>query len=123
MDLMPGTAITAFVGGVSFFVSLVFKIPPGLESFRFFAAFAAMAGYGVGRVLAKRAAGYSLGTLIGIMLVDLAIGSAAALTYVILVETFLAPEMRLVIQLAVLLCVTFFCLGAVLPLAGLRFNK
>lgn len=123
MGLSPNTALVAFAGGVGFLVSLAFKIPPGLEGFRFIALFAAMVGCGIGHVLAKRAASYSFGSFVGIMLLDLIIGSAAAIAYLILIETVLNPELWLVVLLASLLCVIFVCVGCVLPLAGLRFNE
>jgi hypothetical protein len=122
MKEVAGITIAAFVGGISYFLGLGFQIPPGGEGFRFFATFGGIAGFGVGSVLAKRIASYRILQLGILTFVIMLAGSAAALSYMLLIATGAAPGIALTVWLALLLTITFFCLGAVLPLAGLSFS-
>jgi hypothetical protein len=119
---VAGITIAAFVGGISYFLGIGFQIPPGVEGFRFFATIGGIAGFSVGSVIAKRIASFRIFLLGTLTFAILLVGSAAALTYMLLIATGAAPGIALTIWLALLLTLTFFCLGALLPLAGLSFS-
>jgi hypothetical protein len=122
MKQAAGLTLAGFVGGVSYFLGLGFEIPNGCDGFRFFATFGAIAGFGIGGVFGKRAAGYKIKTLGFTILAVLIVGFAAALLYMLILEVgAAAPGPLLVVELAMLLTVAFLCLGALLPLAGLSF--
>ena len=122
MNQVANTVISGLVGVASYFLGLGFNIPPGGEGFHFFATFAAIAGFGVGSVFSQRAASYRLVWLGITILVVLLIGLACALGYMLL-QLHAVAGPRIFIWLALLLTGTFFCLGAVLPLAGVSFGK
>jgi hypothetical protein len=118
---IKGVAISSVVGGVSYFLSLGFILPPGADWFRFLATFGAIAGFGVGNVVAERAANLSLIVLGLLIFGDLAVGCTTAVLYMLIVGGG-TPGPGLVTELAALLTVTFFCLGVALPLAGVSFT-
>jgi hypothetical protein len=116
-----GIALSAFVGGVSYFLSLGFVLPPGAEGFRFFATFGAISGFGVGSALASRLKAFSLIGLGLLIAANLLVGWLAAVTFMLMVSTGSIAGLSFFAFLSFLLSVTFFCLGVALPLAGLSF--
>jgi hypothetical protein len=122
MNKIAGMGVAAFVGGVSYFLSLGFSIPPGGDAFRFFATFGAIAGFSVGSVLEKRLGSFHLFRIFLVVTVALIVGYSAALTYILMTGMNTEAGWQLVTKLTALLTVTFFCLGFMLPLAGLSFT-
>jgi hypothetical protein len=123
MNRVAGVTLSAVVGGISYFLSLGFDLPPGEDGFRFFATFGGIAGFGVGSIIAKRIENYKLYQIAAGAVIDLIIGSGAAVAYMLLLATGASPGVHLVVLLAGLLSVTFLCIGAILPLAGLSFDR
>ena len=82
---VTGVAISAFVGGVSYFISLGFTFPPGGGGLKYLATFGAISGFGIGSVLTKRAKSYPLFRLGLASVINLFVGGAAAITYMIMI--------------------------------------
>jgi hypothetical protein len=122
MKQATGIGMVSAVGAVSYFLDLGFQIPPGGDGLHYFATFGAIGGFGIGGVFAKRIASVSLGLLGFIIFLILFFGSAAALAYMLLISVGASPGPWLIVYLSMLLTLTFFCLGALLPLAGISFS-
>jgi hypothetical protein len=120
---ITGIAISSFVGGVSYFISMGFTLPPGGEGLKYLATFGAISGFGIGSVLTKRAKSYPLFRLGLASFINLLVGGAAAITYMIMIAVGAIAGALLFAVLAFLLSVAFFCLGLALPLAGLSFSR
>jgi hypothetical protein len=123
VGLVAGTAISGVVGAVAYFLSLGFPLPPGTEGFKFFAVFGVVCGLAVGNVVAKRGKSYAPIKFGLLVIADLVIGFIAALVYMLLIGTGVNAGATLFVILAMLLAVTFFCLGFALPLAGISFTR
>jgi hypothetical protein len=122
MKEFAAVTLSAFVGGVSYFLTLGFVLPPGAEGFKFFATLGAISGFGLGSVLARRAKSYGLLALGFLGVLNLVVGFAAALGYMLMTALGVISGPYIFFALASLLLLSFFCLGLALPLAGLSFS-
>jgi hypothetical protein len=120
---MKQTTAVVLVGAVGYFLGLGFVLPTGAEGFRLFATFGAIAGFGVGGLVAKRAKNFNLPSLIWISILNLLIGFASALGYMVMISLGIVAGVWPFIGLACLLLISFFCLGVAIPLSGLSFGS
>ena len=114
------SVVTGFVGDM---LALAFPLPPGAEGFKFFAIFGIICGFGVGGVLSTRARFYRPITLGSLIIIDFVIGFITALWYIYLISVGASTGVRSFVLLAMLLAITFFCFGFVLPLAGISLTR
>ena len=81
---ITGVGIAAIVGGVSYFLSLGFALPAGTEGLKYFAVLGAISGFGVGSILAGRAKAYGMFWLGLFAVLNLLLGGAAAVAYMVM---------------------------------------
>jgi hypothetical protein len=102
------TIISAFAGLASYFLTVGFTIPSGLEFFKYLAVLGAMSGYGLGGLSVTKSVSISKRAVM--IIAALFLGASATILYWISVELVRAGPW-LAVALAALLVVAFASLG------------